>query len=238
MTTPEEPKPSEPNKNPASLVTLITVAAAVLALCASITAVGVAWVALRQASETKETAGQPGTGPGDKTPATRPAAKPDTTAPKPSQTGPPVLDERTSYTIKYTKQSLTMSGACEYSQGTSMYTDLDEPRVNVADSGSDFIFRAGCGPTAPAVFLLGDNVNGGLVDNPNATPQECVDRIRRAPVGDASIPVTQGVVICLTTSYSAARSRGDRWRVVLIVVTGVRDLRTVTVEATAWDIPT
>jgi hypothetical protein len=238
---------TEPVKTPqrTSLLAIITLAASVIALLAAVSSTAVSLAALRQANAAKEAAADSGgiadnrgTGnnPAPNQQATNP--QPAANSPRPSLTGPPLLDERTSYTVKYTKQSLTMSGSCSYSSGTSMYVDLDEPRANVDDDGADFQFRSGCNSSEPAAFFLGRNVNGGLVDNPNATPQECTDRIRRAPVGDASIPVRQGAAICLTTSYSAARARGDLWRVVLIVVTGVPDQRTVTVEATAWNIPT
>jgi hypothetical protein len=235
-----EPKTSVPKKGLVPLMTLAALGAAIISLAASVLAVGVSLAALRQTNAAKEIANERTAtdDPGQATSRSIPDQQPTTGAPRPSLTGPPKLDERTTYEVKYTKQALTMSGRCQYSSGTSMYVDLDEPRVDVESEGSDFVFRSGCNATDPAEFLLGDNVSGGQMDNPNATPQECTDRIRRAPIGEAAIPVRQGLVICLTTSYSAARARGDKWRVVLIVVTGFTDLRAVTVEATAWNIPT
>ena len=60
---------------------------------------------------------------------------------------------------------------------------------------------------------------------------------RTAPVAGIGIPVRQGTVVCLQTSFSYARSHGDPWRIVLVEVTGVGNDGTVTVQASAWNIP-
>lgn len=232
-------EPVEPTKRTSSFTTIIALAASVIALLAALGSAALSLTALQQANAAKEAAG--GTKTADNRGGNNPPAggqptnnpPPTLSSPKPSLTGPPVLDERTNYSVKYTKQSLTLTAACNY----SMYADLDEPRGNVASNGADLVFHGGCSATDPAEFRVGDDVDAGLVENANATPQECTDRIRRTPVGDAPIPVRQGIAICVTTSYNAARARGDVWRVVLIVVTGVSDLRTVTVETSAWNIP-
>lgn len=73
---------------------------------------------------------------------------------------------------------------------------------------------------------------------PGMTPQDCADKIRTAPIGlGAEIPVRQGLVLCITTSFQAARSRGDLQRMVLLEITGVGADKSVTVQVTAWDIP-
>jgi hypothetical protein len=204
-------------------------------LVASLGAGAVSLMALQHASEAKELAAAPGPTQAN-VPAAQQPVKPQqtTAAPKTTSTAPPVLDERTVYDIKYTKQALTLTAGCS----SYMYADLDEPRGNVASNGADFWFRGGCNATNPALFGVGDGVDAAIIDNPNATAQECSDRIRKAPLGDTGIPVRQGVAVCLTTSYKSARALGDSWRVVLIVVTGVSDLRTATIEASAWNIPT
>ena len=64
---------------------------------------------------------------------------------------------------------------------------------------------------------LGDNVQGSESAQPGMTPQECADNIRTAPVPvDKPIPVRKGVLLCVMTDYSAARARGEQWRMILL----------------------
>ncbi|MFY1649725.1 hypothetical protein ACN27J_02345 [Solwaraspora sp. WMMB762] len=59
-----------------------------------------------------------------------------------------------------------------------------------------------------------------------------------SPLGnDTPVPVRQGVVLCLVTSFEVAESRGDPRRMVLVEITGVAADGRVTIAATAWNIP-
>jgi len=164
---------------------------------------------------------------------------PATTEPVPADpnaTVPPELPDEAVYTEHYRGETLTLSASrCN----DVMYADVDEPRANVEYAGADVELHTGCGTTSPSVFRLGDGVTGSAAGTPNMTPRDCNERIRTAPVAaDANIPVRKGVAVCLLTSYPAARARGDHWRLVLLLVTGVADDGAVTVEMNAWNAPT
>jgi hypothetical protein len=215
----------------------------VLALLVAVGALAVAWRSLDQAQDARDIAlagraqatpepppAQP-TGPADNGATPEP---PPTTNPPVDPTGtgePPPLNPRTVFKIKYEKQSLTLKA-----QGNGyMYADLDEPRANVDSNGYDLAVSNGI---QTPEFRLGNEVQGSEAGAPGMTPQDCADRIRTAPVGQAAdIPVRQGLVLCVMTSFQAARSRGDLQRMVLLEITGVGADKSVTVQATAWDIP-
>jgi hypothetical protein len=70
------------------------------------------------------------------------------------------------------------------------------------------------------------------------TPQDCADKIRRAPVADnGRIPARQGLDVCVITSFAAAQQRGDLRRMVLMEVSGVAADGSVTLQLSAWTIP-
>jgi hypothetical protein len=231
-------KPATPASRGGGVAALALIGA-VLALILAAGSALFSFTAMTQANDAKQLAGKqandPGTNPGQRPRDT--AGDPSPTAeappPDPNATVPPTLGDDTLYTVEYTKQSLTMTARCNY----SMHVDLDEPRSDVESNGSDFSFTRGCMPTDPSKFGLGNNVDASMVGTPNMDPRDCADKIRTSPVGDANIPVRKGMAICLTTSYPAARARGDRWRLVLILVTGVAEDGAVTIEASAWNAP-
>lgn len=240
----KEPEPAaRPTRGlPRQLFTMIAVILSVLALVTSCGSLVVAWSATKNASDAIELAkaNQPGSVTAAPTGGSRSVpTEVQTTAagPAPSEvpnaTSPPNLDVNTVYSVKYAKQTLRLTAQCNY----NMYADLDEPRSNVASDGADLRFDRGCSSSDPSVFRLGTDVDGSTSASSTTTPQECSDKIRTAPVGGASIPVRQGLSFCLTTSYAAARGRGDVWRVVLLTVTGVSDDGAVTIEASAWNVP-
>jgi hypothetical protein len=116
-----------------------------------------------------------------------------------------------------------------------MFADLDEPRGDAERTLADLSYTRNC--YGPSEFSLTDDVDGTAAAAPGMTPADCADKIRTAPVGSASLPVRKGIAFCLTTSYAAAVARGDRWRIVLVVVTGVADDGAVSIEASAWNAP-
>jgi hypothetical protein len=222
----------------------IALAASVLAMVIAIVAVAIASSAIDQARDATQAVntaqgsatanpggGNPTAVPESTGPVVDPTAGPDA---EPNATGEPRLDERTSYTSKYEKEVLTLSAErCS----NSMYADVDEPRGNVASQGADLSFVGGCSATEPPAFRLGEDVDGSTAGTRESTPADCAEKIRQAPIAEgATIPVRKGIVICLSTSYAAAKARGDQWRIVRLEVTGVANDGTVTVEAYAWNI--
>ncbi|MFI5907567.1 hypothetical protein [Dactylosporangium sp. NPDC051541] len=223
------------------------IVACVAAVVVSAVALLVAWRALDQANDAREialAAGRPagaqtvvpqsatGTPEAGATTAVTEAA-PAQSLPGTYATGePPPLDQRTVFKVKYTKHTLTL----KTSTYSTMYADLDEPRANVSSNGYDIALEGGTS-SQPLKLKLGDDVTGSEAGAPAMTPQDCGEKIRTAPIGDATVPARQGAVLCITTSYAAARSRGDFQRLVLLEITGVTNDNAVTVELSAWDIP-
>jgi hypothetical protein len=219
---------------------LLAIVLAGLSLLVALGSAAFAWRAIDQAQDARDIALSGGGGAAPATgvsaqPAQPPAAAPDTGAPAPpadpASTEPPPLNVNTVFTEEYAKQSLTLTvTSCR-----DLAVDLDEPRVN-AESGADLILNGACGGT-PALFGLADEVDGSTAGTPGMTPGACADKIRTAPIAGTGIPVRQGTVICLQTSFPYARSHGDAWRIVLVEVTGVGNDGAVTVQTSAWNIP-
>ncbi|MDG4815921.1 hypothetical protein O7628_10430 [Micromonospora sp. WMMD956] len=210
-----------------------------------------AWRAVDQAKDAKSFAlsGRPSNGAASATP---PVAGPETPA-APSETpsqlpsdlpsgiedvprspdGAPVLTEQTVYEPKYEKQPLVLKATC----GRTMYADLDEPRAKNEEAQADVRLVINCNADLPT-FRLMDGVEGSEEARPGMTPKECAEKIRSAPIGrDAPIPVRKGTAVCITTSWQAARERGDRWRMILMHIVGVSNDGATTVEVSAWNIP-
>ena len=238
---PERP----PRSGRARVGPLVVVGAAVLALLVALGSLAVAWRALDQARDAKAialadrgpqpTAGGPTTA-GSPTPpvgSTEPGgAGPVPDAPR-SPGSPPELNARTAYDPKYQDQAITLNARCGY----GMYVDLDEPRANVAEAGSDLTFQRGCS-NEPSTLRLGDDVTGSQSAQPGMTPQDCGERIRTAPVAnDTTIPVRKGIAFCATTDYSAAQASGRPWLMVLAEITAEGNDGSVTLKLTAWTIP-
>jgi hypothetical protein len=218
-----------------------------LALLVAVVSLVVAWRAVDQAGDAKQfalaggdTAAAPTSGAAPapapaattQAPPTEAAQTSDPVNPAPTGTGEPPLDERTVYAPKYEGQSLTLKAdRCN----EAMAADLDEPRANTG-TGVDIVLNGGC-TTRPIYFSLGGGVAASQSGSPGMTPRDCAERIRTAPLGESTIPVRQGVVICLTTSFAEAVERGDDQRLVLVEVTGVAADGAVTIKATAWNIP-
>jgi hypothetical protein len=225
----------------------VALGVAALALLVAVVSLVVAWRAVDQAGDAKQFALAGGDGvvvtptqaaataPVATTQAPPPAsaaAADEPVDPAPTGTGEPPLDERTVYTPKYQGESLTLKmDQC----GETMAADLDEPRANTG-AGVDIVLNGECS-NRPAYFSLGEGVAASQTGAPGMTPQECGERIRTAPLGESTIPVRQGSVICLRTSFAEAVGNGDSQRLVVAEVTGTASDGAVTIKATAWNIP-
>lgn len=155
-----------------------------------------------------------------------------TADPTDSPTGSvPTLNAQTQYKIRYTDQPLQVPVTCS----RRIQVDLDEPRVQVGDDVSELY--VGCA-TPASIMRLGDGVNGSEVQSASVTPIECAERIRTSPLAeDADLPVRKGQVYCLTTSRSVAASSAITWKMVVLSVTATASDGSLTLKATAWDIP-
>jgi hypothetical protein len=166
--------------------------------------------------------------PVNETEATTPVEEP-TEPTDPNATGEPVITERTTYTEQYAAESLTLTAmGCN-----SMYADVDEPRSN-AEAGYELTFTGGGCSSAP-YLTIAEGVDASTDGGRESTPADCLTKIRQSPVGER-IPVRKGSVICLTTSYQAAKERGAPWLVARLEIAALPDDSSVTFDAYAWRI--
>jgi hypothetical protein len=143
----------------------------------------------------------------------------------------PTLNAQTQYKIRYTDEPLQVPAGCNQ----RINVDLDEPRVQVGTNVSELYVA--CGSPASTI-RLGDGVNGSEVQSASVTPIECAERIRTSPLAaDVDLPVRRGQVYCITTSRDAAANSAISWKMVVLSVTATAQDGSLTLKATAWDIP-
>ena len=102
-----------------------------------------------------------------------------------------------------------------------MYLDLDEPRADADQQGSDLRYDSRCGAGRPALTLAPGAAAGSRA-GPDTDAAGCAQAIRTSPLGvNADVPVQKGTVLCVLTSAADAEERGERPRMVLVEVTEV-----------------
>jgi uncharacterized membrane protein len=212
---------------------------AALAMAVALVATLVAVVAIGQASDAKSRAdkalagGRTTTGP-DNGPAAAPATTAATAKPA-DQPGPTPtsgqINPSADFTVVYQQQELQLQSGS--SCGT-VYIDLDEPRVGVREN-YDLTFYD-C--NNQAYFQLADHVVGSSVSSPTATPKDCAEKIRTAPLAeDQRVPPTNRVVLCIATSLADAVKQGITQKMAVLQVRAVGTDGTVNVLVSAWSIP-
>ncbi|GAA2555848.1 hypothetical protein GCM10010435_28080 [Winogradskya consettensis] len=144
----------------------------------------------------------------------------------------PSLDAQTQYKTRYTGQTLRIPPSCN----SSVYIDLDEPRVQTESNVAELIYNNPCG-VGTAQFSLRNDVTASAVPSEAVTPIECAEQIRTSPLGTADEPIRRGSVYCVKTSPNDAQATGITWKMVILAVTATAQDGTVTLKASAWDIP-
>ncbi|MGC4791558.1 hypothetical protein ACLQ22_27470 [Micromonospora sp. DT178] len=237
--------PAGPKPRGGSRWPLVAVGAAALAVVLGLLATVLSLRALDQANDARDIAQAAGAGRVDERPGADEPAE-TSTAPAPATTGAeppppepslsggaePTLDPRTQFKEKYVDERLTLRANC----GTDLDIDLDKPEVRVSD-GEELRFTARCGGNS-SYFNLASRARGAQVDATALSAADCDERIAKGAIGtDINIPARKGVVLCIRTSLTEARERGDTWKMALVQVTDVNDDGTVVLTAKAWDIP-
>lgn len=238
-TQPGGPAPASPAARPAKGgFRLLTFGVALLALLISLVAAVQSERAVDKAGKALAAAGAGARGTTTETApaatATTDAGVPETTteaAPETSGTAPS-LNAQTQYKQRYADQTLRISSNCN----EAVDIDVDEPRVQVADTIAELVYSWPCGAAAPQITLP-DGVGGSEVDTDSVTPADCADRIRTSPLLTGAHPLRRGQVYCLNTSRTAANSAAITWKMVVLKVTATNSDGTVTFSASAWDIP-
>ncbi|GIE17902.1 hypothetical protein Ahu01nite_010040 [Winogradskya humida] len=145
----------------------------------------------------------------------------------------PSLNAQTQYKTRYTSQTLRIPPSCT----SSVYIDLDEPRVQTESNVAELSYENPCGGGTTAQFSLQSDVTASAVPSEAVTPIECAEQIRTSPLGKANEPIRRGSVYCVKTSPNAAQTSGITWKMVILAVTATAQDGTVTLKASAWDIP-
>jgi hypothetical protein len=232
-------RPSGPRRRP--VLGVIAVAALVLALFSTFLSWRAAGRAADAADQVKKIAQESAGSPAAAAPAAPATADLETQAPVDPDAGPPQatvtggvpeLNAKTEYKVKYTSESLRIPSNC----GQTIYIDLDEPRVKAASEISELQYSDICGSDPPKLSLE-TGVVGSEVDADSVTPVECAEQIRTSPMPQGSQPLRRGQVYCFTTSLDAARSSANSWKMIVLSVSAIAPDDTVSLKASAWDIP-
>jgi hypothetical protein len=167
----------------------------------------------------------------------QPAATPTADEPQPDATatvGPqlPPINPEANYRMVAEKASVSMQAiSCN-----EQYLDVDGPAVsNDEQSGSELAVTSCSGPES---FQLTSDVVGSRMDSAAVGPLDCARATRTAPITDgALVPVRQGVVLCVLTSFAEANKTGITQKLALVEVTTVAKDGQAGVQVTTWDVP-
>jgi len=238
--------PPQPPAVKRKLWPVLAVAVSVLSLLVAAASTLIAWRALDQAKDAKAIALRPA---GDGQPVRSSSAPtvPATTAPA----EPPAVDPTTgeanddiplntaaSYTVAYQGENLRVQVRCD----NNTYVDLDKPEVGSDYQISDLAMEVNCGPSnVPTFSVTTPAASLPQGDLATLTAKDCVEAVRTGPLAEgATVPVKQGVVMCVLTSGPRAATQGISRKVVAIQVLGVVDedaTDTASVRVNAWNIP-
>ncbi|WP_250037012.1 hypothetical protein [Paractinoplanes maris] len=143
--------------------------------------------------------------------------------PVPAAAGPA---EREGFAVSYAQEPLRVQVGCS----AVIFLDLDEPRSNAAEKGSDLRYDSRCGDQPPSLVLGSGAAGGSQVMSMDLDAAGCARAIRTSPIGPgASVPVRKGTVLCVLTAATPAR-------MVLIEITDVGKTGTAGMRATSWKV--
>jgi hypothetical protein len=133
----------------------------------------------------------------------------------------------------YRTQTLTLSPGTGCS--SSRAVDLDEPAVGGPEKAADLNYRWSCTRGVPGTLTFtGDEV--AEAPTGTATPQQCLDAIRTAPISTEVTP-EKDLALCAVTNGITEKGKTDHRLVTLLVITEVGTNSALTVEVTGWTLP-
>lgn len=213
----------------ATVIALVSIMVAVLALSRAGDARRDARAALAGATEGPTGAAPTATG--------QPAGAPTTDQTQPEATAtdgeqlPPINPE-----ANYRQVAQKVSVSMQAISCNEQYLDVDGPAVsNEEHRGSELSITACSGPES--FQLLGDVV-GSRMDSSAVGPRDCAQATRTSLIAkDALVPVRQGVVLCVLTSFDEADRTGISQKLALLEVTAVSKDGQASIQVTTWDVP-
>lgn len=245
----QQQNPPKPGRGGLLLTTTLVVA--VLSLVVGVAAVAVATMALGRSDRAVSLAGSvrdapPAGGAGGTGPATAPTASPADTTPTPAtpddtaRSGgadptatPTEINPSAQFTVAYQGQHLRIRTP-NCNDGYVTNVDLDEPRVVGDDRDKAEFSYGGCGPGH-----LRTGLSFGQLAGPNATPADCLEKIRTDP-GQSPVAPTTGMTLCFVTSQDYAASHGLTQKLALVTIDSVttdNETGVLNVTAKAWTVP-
>lgn len=244
----QQQNPTKPARGGLLLTTTLVVA--VLSLVVGVAAVAVATMALGRSDRAVSLAGsvqavRPSGGPDRTDPITAPTAGPaETTTPATpddtAQSGgadptatPTEINPSAQFAVAYQGQHLRVRTP-NCNDGYVTNVDLDEPRVVGDDRDKAEFSYGGCGPGH-----LRTDLSFGQLAGPNATPADCLEKIRTDP-GHSPLAPTTGMTLCFVTSQDYAASHGLTQKLALVTIDSVttdNETGVLNVTAKAWTVP-
>lgn len=139
------------------------------------------------------------------------------------------------YQLVYEEQALTLRPAGNgCGKAREREVDLDQPAVGATDDALDLHYRSSCNSKTPALKFA--NARLATAKNSAASPQECADAIRTAPIGTTVAP-SQDLVLCAVTNGVGAPDEPNRAKIALVVINSVGTDQTVVLTVKTWEIP-
>jgi hypothetical protein len=211
---------------------VIAVALSILALAVAVLALyksgGEATAAVHQASRT------------DAAPTPEDGAGPTVASPEPgaSEVGPTIpgptgtIEPAGVYTRAYQDERLRAeSPGCVDNGNFQVGIDFDLPQV--ASGGIDAVY-SGCDPGT-----IQSDLQQAEVSSAEATPEECIDKVRTQPAS-SPIPAAKGLTVCFRTDKNTAQEQATTQKIVFMTVTGVSSANgggILNVTLNAWNVP-
>lgn len=133
----------------------------------------------------------------------------------------------------YRTQTLTLSPGTGCSGSRAV--DLDEPAVGAPEKAIDLNYRWSCTRGVPGTLTFTGNE---VAEAPGitATPQQCLDAIRTAPISTEVTP-EKDLALCAVTNGVTADGNTGHQLIALMVITEVGTDSTLTVNVTGWTLP-
>jgi hypothetical protein len=131
-----------------------------------------------------------------------------------------------SYAVAYAQEPLRLQAGCS----VVMFLDLDEPRVNAAESVSDLRYDSRCGDQPSSLTLGPGAAAGAQVSAGDIGAGGCGDAVRTGPLGPgAGVEVRKGAALCVLTAATPPD-------MVLVEVTDLAPAGIVGLRATSWKV--
>ncbi len=215
---------------------------AAAALIVALGALGVSALALARSDRTAAAGTAAATTPARRLPSGQAAATPPAAISPASQAAEPTptvsageINPSATFETVYQAQKLTIEGVCENNNTKVGNIDIDEPRVG-ADQARSELQYTNCSSPGYALGYAGPALHIARIGSATASPNDCADALRTAPIGLPIAP-SQGLSLCIETDAAQAQSEGISQKLALLTVNSIASDGTLAVTLTTWQVP-